>query len=796
MSVFDVQDYGAVADGDYGILTLDVAPVTDWEVDDIITGQSSGVTCVVVSKTSSLVYRVKYYTGLIIHYTLGETVGVTGDANKLADQGAANPVFTSTATDNTDAFAATEDAAYRAGGGLMLAPIGVLRKDGETILRAGVLFKGTGAMHAWGVAVRSTVIDARNLVADGDDYRASIYLEPGVHALSDFQLVLPELSEPYPWFYGVAGVRAHYVTYLPMTNVNTYRGAHGIMLDHCEKALVLGCRGAGGGGSNIAMFGGNTNIIFGGLYQNLDGSSEVSSANVLIRGQNENDRVKYCAIHLPLIDEGATTSLHIDYSRDISVYGDAIFCSQQRGIYIGSNAINTKLNGQHIYQWGSPDVPIPVVGSTIKICSGAQRTILRDITSDTGGAGASHGIIDETPIGETVYDNVYQDGVPFTKTVTPTCTRASNSYMELGDSLLGPFTSNSLATGALGADTWMQVEKAQTTLTLYSEQLNTWMTGLVATTWSPDAALSPLNEMVMDKLCETNGGSVEYFCYGSRSIGWINAKEYICYGVAKVDERKIFQVEITASSSGVADTHVYFNTIAKTATITLGGSGYATLRKVGDYWFWAFSVIATSTVTSTVYRSIYLYDDAGNRTHVGVAGYGAYFWGFNIIQNAYELSYCKSTATVGTKEADVVTYAEADVAPFIRATGFKFRIKPNYSSTRLALDAQEHYLMSFETTDEDIDLYFSADGKLNIRGSVSGALLVTSALTWSALQVLDITVEHNRGGTSALIVAGATTNNGLYSGTSYAVADGDLWIGQTKASAKHFDGKMTRLAEI
>ena len=78
------------ADTNTETLTLDVAPATDWAADDIITGQTSKTTCVCVAKVSALVYTVKNRSGV---FTLGEIIGVTGTAVKLADQGAANPIF-------------------------------------------------------------------------------------------------------------------------------------------------------------------------------------------------------------------------------------------------------------------------------------------------------------------------------------------------------------------------------------------------------------------------------------------------------------------------------------------------------------------------------------------------------------------------------------------------------------------------------------------------------------------------------------------------------------------------------
>ena len=71
-------------------ITIDVAPATDWEVDDVITGQTSGESCVVVAKLTDFTYTVKTRTGT---FTLGEIIGVTGNADKLADQGAAHPTF-------------------------------------------------------------------------------------------------------------------------------------------------------------------------------------------------------------------------------------------------------------------------------------------------------------------------------------------------------------------------------------------------------------------------------------------------------------------------------------------------------------------------------------------------------------------------------------------------------------------------------------------------------------------------------------------------------------------------------
>jgi len=75
----------------YETLTLDVAPATDWAAGNVITGQTSGKTCICVEKLTALTYVVSARSG---EFTLGEVIGVTGTPAKLADQGASYPTFT------------------------------------------------------------------------------------------------------------------------------------------------------------------------------------------------------------------------------------------------------------------------------------------------------------------------------------------------------------------------------------------------------------------------------------------------------------------------------------------------------------------------------------------------------------------------------------------------------------------------------------------------------------------------------------------------------------------------------
>lgn len=73
------------------LLTLDVAPSTNWAVGDTITGATSTKTCVIVDVLTTKTFNVKDRSGT---FTLGE---VLSNGTYTADQGAANPTFSSNA---------------------------------------------------------------------------------------------------------------------------------------------------------------------------------------------------------------------------------------------------------------------------------------------------------------------------------------------------------------------------------------------------------------------------------------------------------------------------------------------------------------------------------------------------------------------------------------------------------------------------------------------------------------------------------------------------------------------------
>ena len=73
----------------YELMTLDVAPATAWAAGDTITGVTSGETCVIKSVITTKTFYVDERSG---NFTLNE---ILTNGTYTADQGAANPTFTS-----------------------------------------------------------------------------------------------------------------------------------------------------------------------------------------------------------------------------------------------------------------------------------------------------------------------------------------------------------------------------------------------------------------------------------------------------------------------------------------------------------------------------------------------------------------------------------------------------------------------------------------------------------------------------------------------------------------------------
>jgi hypothetical protein len=73
------------------LLTINISPNVDWANGDIITGQTSGKTCIVVAKRTSTTYQINSRSSG--NYTDGEVIGITGNSDKLADQNTGAPTF-------------------------------------------------------------------------------------------------------------------------------------------------------------------------------------------------------------------------------------------------------------------------------------------------------------------------------------------------------------------------------------------------------------------------------------------------------------------------------------------------------------------------------------------------------------------------------------------------------------------------------------------------------------------------------------------------------------------------------
>jgi hypothetical protein len=174
----------------------------------------------------------------------------------------------------------------------------------------------------------------------------------------------------------------------------------------------------------------------------------------------------------------------------------------------------------------------------------------------------------------------------------------------------------------------------------------------------------------------------------------------------------------------------------------------------------------------------------------GIVGDNHLFWCAQVELSKY---YAGPPAVNNTGSSLVIAkdeayYAAGAVPSWLKTKPFIISIIPYYSSTELASENANKYIASFETSAEILSLYLSADGKINLVGSVFGSLLVTGAHTWSAFQKCTLQINLNNGSNSTIKTTG-WTGSGTTTGTSngYAI-NGAIYHGMASDLSGQFNG--------
>jgi len=411
MPVFNVLDYGAVADGDCGTLTLDVAPASDWEPGDIIAGQSSGAYATVVAKLTSLTYSVSGYCGYpklnnIPEFTLGEVVGVTGTPAKLADQGAANPTFTSTATENSTFFQAAIDAAHALGSGIVWVPDGIYRVDYSVNLYSYICV--IGASRGVYEQLGGVRIDAKNFSVETGQ-RAGVFQEAvgNQPAITLKNLVIEGAiaeSNTGNWYDGCVGLYFNTDTQLILENVETNGFHHGIALwGGCGNFSIHRCAARAGYNSNLLLMNDvNAGHITESRFQNSSSTWEGNGNIVLDSTAGGYVVPNNIRFDLSFIDEGSACSMVISGGHRISVVCPIIYAGAWAGIHL-YNVHEFDLYDTAIRRY--PDLEI--LGYGIKIGVGCTGVRLHNVKTLAAGYPYTYDPTKVTDLAaDTVFDNV------------------------------------------------------------------------------------------------------------------------------------------------------------------------------------------------------------------------------------------------------------------------------------------------------------------------------------------------------------------------------------------------------
>jgi hypothetical protein len=146
----------------------------------------------------------------------------------------------------------------------------------------------------------------------------------------------------------------------------------------------------------------------------------------------------------------------------------------------------------------------------------------------------------------------------------------------------------------------------------------------------------------------------------------------------------------------------------------------------------------------------------------------------------------RTTTVSATRAADSLSYAVGQYPASFLTTGFRFTIRPDFSSTELAASGLNIILANGGAGD-----YFTILSTGNPRLVQGGVNRVSpAAITWSRYQALTFSVSPGGG---SVVVAGATTGNGTTTGTAAAWSSAAFVIGSSSTTA--FFGRYGRYFE-
>jgi len=374
------------------------------------------------------------------------------------------------------------------------------------------------------------------------------------------------------------------------------------------------------------------------------------------------------------------------------------------------------------------------------------------------------GIYLDTDLGTALGTNLAPSALSFSKV---SFFNASERYIEYGGSRTGPFGANVPATRVIGGKTYVQIEKAITQSVPYSSDIS-------ASWWNPTS----LDRNLVEATTEVSpcGDNTSVFRLSVKAGSDIACRVHS----GSIVGAGIFSFYLKNGTQGNIASYRYYP----------NNSALVNIADVPTQWT-RYQVL--SGYGSDNYCVLYVNLDGETGTGI-TNGDNKLYWGMQVeVGEIYAHSPIpNNTGSAKIKAADEAILAAADVPSWLRNTGYKKSLIPEYSSVQLAAEGTDKVLDCFVTTAETITIKLASNGKIYIDGSVSGNLFTsTVAHTWSAQQVCLISVRYNNGANCVVTTSGFTTGNAVQTGTAFAVADGDIYMGMTDAIASHFNGLMS-----
>jgi hypothetical protein len=196
-----------------------------------------------------------------------------------------------------------------------------------------------------------------------------------------------------------------------------------------------------------------------------------------------------------------------------------------------------------------------------------------------------------------------------------------------------------------------------------------------------------------------------------------------------------------------------------------------------------------SSGTSNPANVVFPHNGSNDSTDIGINGDNILMWGLQTEtrnHGDFPTSYIRSGAAATTRSADVLDVDESDVDLRFYDGRYQFQISPLHSSDDLS-GHPDSELTIFGVQDINNGIVLDRMlGSIGVKvGGVQG--LITGSLTWSRHQVMTVIVDFPN---QTIEVQGATTGNGVFSGSSDRLPVGTVYVGRRSDGANYFWGRI------